>query len=175
MKALNIVFMGAPSSGKTTICKMLSEHYSEPWMHEVGKQYWIDNQVDRRLSQEQLFEIAQLHLKEEDIQLAKAKHYLFTDTNAITTYMFALDYYGKVDPPLSNMAKLAQNRYDLFFVCNIDIPYEDTWERSGEVYRSRFQQMILEDLDARGISYNILSGTIEDRFSKVLSILNSQN
>ena len=104
MKALNIVFMGAPSSGKTTICKMLSEHYSEPWMHEVGKQYWIDNQVDRRLSQEQLFEIAQLHLKEEDIQLAKAKHYLFTDTNAITTYMFALDYYGKVDPPLSNLS-----------------------------------------------------------------------
>lgn len=175
MKALNIVFMGAPSSGKTTICKMLAAHFSEPWMHEVGKQYWIDNQVDRRLSQEQLLEIAQRHLKEEDIQLAKAKKYLFTDTNAITTYMFALDYYGKVDTPLSNLAKLAENRYDLFFVCDIDIPYEDTWERSGEVYRSRFQEMILNDLDARGIFYNILSGTIEDRFSKVLSILNLQN
>lgn len=175
MKALNIVFMGAPSSGKTTICKMLAEYFCEPWMHEVGKQYWIDNQVNRRLSQEQLLEITQIHLKEEDIKLAKAKKYLFTDTNAITTYMFALDYYGEVCAPLSEMSKLAENRYDLFFVCDIDIPYEDTWERSGEVYRSRFQQMILKDLDDRGISYHVLSGTIEDRFSEVLSILNIQN
>ena len=175
MKVLNIVFMGAPSSGKTTICKMLAEHFNEPWMYEVGKQYWIDNQIDRRLSQEQLLEIAKLHLKEENIQLAKAKKYLFTDTNAITTYMFALDFYGKVDAPLSNMAKLAENRYDLFFVCDIDIPYEDTWERSGEVYRSQFQQMILKDLDLRGVPYHTLSGAIDDRFSQVLSTLDTLN
>lgn len=175
MKKLNIVFMGAPSSGKTTICKMLSAHFDEPWMHELGKEYWMQHQIDRRLTQNQLLEIAQLHLEEEDKKLSQAKRYLFTDTNAITTYMFALDYYGVVEFGLTELAKTAEKRYDHFFLCDIDIPYEDTWERSGKVYRSRFQQMIMEDLQSRALPFTLLSGSLEERFAKVLSSLNDSN
>jgi HTH-type transcriptional repressor of NAD biosynthesis genes len=171
MKKKNIVFMGAPSSGKTTLCKFLANHFEEPWMHELGKQYWIDNQLNRRLTQKQLLEIAQLHILGEDKNMEKAKEFLFTDTNSITTYMFALDYYGQVDAELTELARQAEHRYDHFFVCDIDIPYEDTWERSGEVYRTQFQQLILDDLAIRGINYTILSGDIQTRVAKVLSIL----
>ena len=167
----NIVFMGAPSSGKTTLCKYLANHFEEPWMHELGKQYWLDNQVNRRLTQKQLLEIAQLHILGEDKNMEEAKEFLFTDTNSITTYMFALDYFGQVDAELTELARQAEHRYDHFFVCDIDIPYEDTWERSGEVYRNRFQQLILDDLAMRGIRYTILSGDIQTRVAKVLSIL----
>ncbi|MDG1297572.1 MAG: ATP-binding protein [Saprospiraceae bacterium] len=167
----NIVFMGAPSSGKTTLCKFLANHFDEPWMPELGKQYWIDNQLNRRLTQKQLLEIAQLHILGEDKNMEDAKKFLFTDTNSITTYMFALDYYGQVDAELTELARQAEHRYDHFFVCDIDIPYEDTWERSGEVYRTRFQQLILDDLTIRGIKYTILSGDIQTRVAKVLSIL----
>jgi len=171
MKKKNIVFMGAPSSGKTTLCKFLANHFEEPWMHELGKQYWIDNQLNRRLTQKQLLEIAQLHILGEDKNMEEAKEFLFTDTNSITTYMFALDYYGQVDAELTELARQAEHRYDHFFVCDIDIPYEDTWERSGEVYRTQFQQLILDDLAIRGIKYTILSGDIQTRVAKVLSIL----
>ena len=163
--------MGAPSSGKTTLCKFLANHFEEPWMHELGKQYWIDNQLNRRLTQKQLLEIAQLHILGEDKNMEEAKEFLFTDTNSITTYMFALDYYGQVDAELTELARQAEHRYDHFFVCDIDIPYEDTWERSGEVYRTQFQQLILDDLAIRGIKYTILSGDIQTRVAKVLSIL----
>jgi HTH-type transcriptional repressor of NAD biosynthesis genes len=171
MKKLNIVFMGAPSSGKTTLCKALATHFEEPWMFEFGKQYWIEHQVDRRLSQEQLHEIALLHLNEENQRLSEAKNVLFTDTNAITTYMFALDYYGHVDEDLTKLAQQAEHRYDHFFVCDIDIPYEDTWERSGLVYRERFQKMILEDLRRRSVNFTLLSGTLKERFDKVCSVI----
>lgn len=163
--------MGAPSSGKTTLCKYLANHFEEPWMHELGKQYWLDNQVNRRLTQKQLLEIAQLHILGEDKNMEEAKEFLFTDTNSITTYMFALDYFGQVDAGLTELARQAEHRYDHFFVCDIDIPYEDTWERSGEVYRTRFQKLILDDLAIRGIRYTILSGDIQTRIAKVLSIL----
>jgi len=163
--------MGAPSSGKTTLCKYLANHFEEPWMHELGKQYWLDNQVNRRLTQKQLLEIAQLHILGEDKNMEEAKEFLFTDTNSITTYMFALDYFGQVDAELTELARQAEHRYDHFFVCDIDIPYEDTWERSGEVYRTRFQKLILDDLAIRGIRYTILSGDIQTRIAKVLSIL----
>ena len=167
----NIVFMGAPSTGKTTICKALAAYFDTAWMAEYGKEYWVRNQVDRRLTQEQLLEIAQVHLEKEDQLLASVDKLLFTDTNPITTYMFALDYYGEVEEGLSELARASEQRYDLFFVCDTDIPYEDTWERSGKVYRDRFQKMILEDLKERGLDYILLSGSLDQRIAKVLSIL----
>ena len=170
-KKYNIVFMGAPSTGKTTLCEALAAYFDTNWMAEYGKEYWMKHQVDRRLTQNQLLEIAVRHLEREDELLNSVEKLLFTDTNPITTYMFAMDYYGEVEEGLSNLAKDSESRYDLFFVCDTDIPYEDTWERSGKVYRDRFQQMILEDLEERELDYVLLSGTLQQRIGKVLSIL----
>ena len=88
----NIVFMGAPSSGKTTLCKYLANHFEEPWMHELGKQYWLDNQVNRRLTQKQLLEIAQLHILGEDKNMEEAKEFLFTDTNITKHETYVASY-----------------------------------------------------------------------------------
>ena len=168
-KVYRIVFVGAPSTGKTTLVKMCAEHYDTVWMHEFGRDYWMEHQVDRRLTPEQLVEIAKEHTRLEDEMLPRANRYLFSDTNAITTYMFAIDYHGKAHPELAELAREAELRYDLVFLCDIDIPYEDTWERSGKVYRERFQRDIIEDLDHRGIPFVLLSGTIEQRFNRTVS------
>lgn len=138
----NVVFLGAPSTGKTTLVTRLAEELNTVWMPEYGREYWHDHQVDRRLSPEQLVEIAEGHLQREEAMLWEANRYLLTDTNAITTYMFALNYHGYAHPRLTSMAEKAQSRYDLVFVCDTDIPYDDTWDRSGEVNRSIFQKQI---------------------------------
>jgi len=130
----NIVFLGAPSTGKTSIAERLARVFETQWMPEYGREYWEKHQVDRRLSAEQLVEIAEGHVEREDALLAQSNRYLFTDTNAITTATFARYYHGTVSPRL---AELAAQRYDLVFVCDIDIPYDDTWDRSGEVNRAR--------------------------------------
>ncbi len=173
MPASNVLFLGAPSTGKTSLVKALAEQYREPWMHELGKDYWIKHQVERRLSQDQLLEIAELHLAEELSLLEQANRFLFTDTNAITTYMFALDYYGYVEEGLTQLAQSAEQRYDWIFLCDTDIPYEDTWERSGAVFRNRFQQMIIDDLNARGLKYVLLSGSLDRRIKTVRNFLDA--
>ncbi len=33
----NVVFMGAPSTGKTTLVKALAEQFNTVWMHEYGR------------------------------------------------------------------------------------------------------------------------------------------
>jgi HTH-type transcriptional regulator, transcriptional repressor of NAD biosynthesis genes len=166
-----VVFLGAPSTGKTTLTAYLAEQWNSVWMPEYGREYWEQHQVNRRLTVEQLQEIAEGHLERENRLLPEAREVLFIDTNAITTYMFSLDYCGAATPRLTELAQQASGRYDLVFVCDTDIPYDDTWDRSGDVYRQVFQKRILADLKQRRIPYFVLRGTLEERAKEVNRIL----
>ncbi len=167
----NVVFVGAPSTGKTTIAERMSQEYGTVWMPEYGREYWNKHQIDRRLSLEQLVEIAEGHLEREESLLYQANQYLFTDTNAITTFMFSQYYHQHALPKLVELAKQAASRYDLVFLCDTDIPYHDTWDRSGDVNRKAFQKQIVEDLQARNIPFLVLSGNLETRVVAVKNIL----
>lgn len=167
----NIVFVGAPSTGKTTIAEKLSIEYNTAWMPEYGREYWENHQINRRLEPWQLTEIAEGHLEREKAKLLEANQYLFTDTNAITTYMFAMYYHGFTDERLIELAKAAERRYDLVFLCADDIPYDNTWDRSGDMSRHIFQQKIKSDLLKRNIPFITLTGTINERINTVKKVL----
>ena len=168
---VNIVFLGAPSTGKSTIAQRLAELLDTQWMPEYGREYWSRYQVNRRLTPEQLVEIAEGHLDREDALLERSNRYLFTDTNALTTATFARHYHGTVSPRLAELADRAVRRYDLVFVCDTDIPYDDTWDRSGEGDRAAFQRAVLGDLEMRHVPYLMLRGTVEERVARVREVL----
>ena len=75
-------------------------------------------------------------------------------------------------PVLTRMACEAEKRYDLFFVCDTDIPYAGTWDRSGDQKRHWFQKQIEADLAERRIPYFKVCGTLEERICFVNEILN---
>jgi NadR type nicotinamide-nucleotide adenylyltransferase len=165
------VFLGAPSTGKTTLAEALARQYSTVWMPEYGREYWETHQVDRRLSLEQLEDIAIGHLEREEAQLTQANQYLFTDTNALTTYRFSLHYHGTTSPRLADLADRCASRYDLVFLCETDIPYDDTWDRSGEGNRTIFQKQIINDLVVRKIPFFRVRGDLQTRLGYVERIL----
>lgn len=110
-------------------------------------------------------------MEREEALLGKANRYLFTDTNAQTTYIFSLYYHGRADKRLIDYANATPARYDLVFLCDVDIPYDDTWDRSGEGNRQVFHQRILGDLAERKIPYFLLQGSLEDRVAYVKRVL----
>jgi NadR type nicotinamide-nucleotide adenylyltransferase len=167
----NVLFLGAPSSGKTTLAKACAETFNTVWMPEYGREYWDDHQVNRRLSLEQLVEIAEGHLIREDALLLDANRYLFTDTNALTTYMFSKYYHGTVHPKLAVLADSAWPRYDIVILCGIDIPYDDTEDRSGDPMRQVFQQDMIKELLLRSITYHTVEGSLSSRIARVQKLL----
>ncbi len=167
----NVVFVGAPSTGKTTLAERLAAEYGTCWMPEYGREYWEQHQVDRRLTPRQLVEIAAGHLDREDRLLTDANRYLFTDTNAMTTLTFGRYYHGAVAPRLAALAAQAAGRYDLVFLCDVDIPYDDTWDRSGEVNRAAFQRQVIADLRRYRVPYITLRGALDQRVARVQEVL----
>ncbi len=166
-----VVLMGAPSTGKSTLAEALAQGLSTQWMPEYGREYWEKKHTDRRLSPEQLVEIAEGHIEREDKLLLDCDRYLIVDTNALTTYLFALYYHGSAHPRLEELAERSKDRYHHTFVCNDDIPYDDTWCRSGEVNRSQFQKATFRELDKRGIAYETLPPAHDERIAIVRSKL----
>jgi HTH-type transcriptional regulator, transcriptional repressor of NAD biosynthesis genes len=164
---VSAVLLGAPSTGKTTLAKSMAERFGTVWMPEYGREYWEQHQQERRLSSTQLLEIAMGHRQREDRLLMEAREVFFVDTDATTTLQFALQYHGSAEGELHALADQCRERYDLFFLCETDIPYENTWDRSGEVHRLRMQQAIESDLIARGTPLVRLRGALDERMASV--------
>lgn len=168
---VKVVFLGAMSTGKSTLVAALAQRYGTSFATEYGRDYWTEHQVDRRIAFEAFDEIALGHIAREEEAFMAANQYCFVDTNAITTYMFALDYHGRAPEGLARLALENASRYDLFFLCEDDIPYDDTWDRSGDQKRHVFQKQIVADLRERRIPYIPLRGSLEARMAQVEDIL----
>lgn len=153
------------------MAEALARELNTVWMPEYGREYWTEHQKDRRLTLEQLVEIAEGHIPREDATALDANRFLFVDADATTTYMFSLSYHGKAAPRLAELADHARSRYDLFFFCGDDMPYDDTWDRSGPANRAVFQEQLRADLLRRGIPFIDLTGSLDARVQTVAQVL----
>ena len=123
------------------------------------------------MSLDQLVEIAEGHLEREEQLLYKTDRFLFTDTNAIITSLFSRYYHRKTAKRLDEITERAAYRYDLVFVCDTDIPHDDTWDRSGDANRQIFHKQLVGDLLARRIPFFLLRGGLETRLDFVKKVL----
>jgi len=168
---LNVVFLGAPGSGKSTIAEECSKVFQTVFMPEYGREYWENNNVGRRLTLEQLEEIAIGHIDREEIQIQLANRYLFVDTDASTTSIFAEYYHGDSSEFLIQKSKEASSRYDLVFLCMPDFAYVETEDRSGDVARQEFHDRIVDYLKYSKRPYVELYGSVDERIQKVKDVL----
>ncbi len=112
-----------------------------------------------------------------DERFASLESIVWTDSELapLVTYLFSIYYHGTALPRLVELADGCAARYDLVFLCDTDIPYEDTWDRSGEVTREMFQKRIIADLRMRRTPHYVLRGNLETRMQTVMSVLARHN
>lgn len=175
-KAGMIVFVGAESTGKSTLAQHLAQRLGAGFVPEIGRFIWEEKQG--RLTADDYVEIAERHRDAEDTARGQAAGpWIFVDTNALTTLLLGLCF-GQVSEPvppaLLRYADDCRSRYLHHFVCADDIPYEEEpGVRENAAWRTRIQRLVLEDLARRGIAYTVLTGTLEQRAAKVMEVLSS--
>ena len=164
-----IVFMGAESTGKSTLTEQLALEYQTNFVPEYGREVWMAK--NGALELEDYVHIATHHRKLEERCILESNRFLFVDTNAITTMFWCYAYEGSGLSALTNLARAAETRYDQVFVCNDDIPFvQDGW-RDDHIWRARQQSLILYDLTVRGVPYSLISGSLEVRLAQVKAVL----
>jgi HTH-type transcriptional regulator, transcriptional repressor of NAD biosynthesis genes len=167
-----IVFMGAESTGKSTLTERLATKYQTNFVPEYGREVWVQKNGVLELSD--YVHIAMHQRELEDAALLESNRFLFVDTNAITTMFWCYAYEGAGLPELTVLARAAESRYDQVFVCNDDIPFvQDGW-RDDHIWRARQQSLILYDLTVRGVPYTIVSGSLEERLAQVAKVLEAR-
>ncbi|MGY3087358.1 HTH-type transcriptional repressor of NAD biosynthesis genes [Hymenobacter sp. UYAg731] len=168
-----VVFLGAESSGKSTLCAALAEVCGTVWVPEYGRT--LHEQKNGNLDYEDLLYIARRHAELEDEAAPQAHGVLFCDTNAATTALYSYYYFHRCDPVLRAMAAICGQRYAHTFVCAPTVPFEQDGWRGPEALRSFQHGMILMQLDYFGIPYTLVEGTVAERVAQVLSHLTVSN
>ncbi|MFD2717616.1 AAA family ATPase [Hymenobacter monticola] len=164
-----VVFLGAESSGKSTLCAALAEACGTAWVPEYGRT--LHEQKNGNLDYDDLLYIARRHAELEDEAAAQAHGVLFCDTNAATTALYSYYYFHRCDPALQAMAAVCGQRYAHTFVCAPTVPFEQDGWRGPEALRSFQHGMILMQLDYFGIPFTLVEGTVAERVAQVRAAL----
>ncbi|CAA9195016.1 hypothetical protein FLA105534_00452 [Flavobacterium bizetiae] len=170
---IKIALFGPESTGKTTLAKQLADYYETEWVPEFARDYlqekWEENQ--HICVADDMLPIAYGQVALENKKLASAKKYLFSDTNLMVTKVFSEMYYDFCDPLLNEAA--LEHDYDLFFLTDIDVPWEkddirDTPDGRESVF-SVFKQTLIDTKKP----FITLSGNKESRLAKATSIIDA--
>jgi nicotinamide riboside kinase len=169
-----VVFVGAESTGKSTLSEYLARAYDTVAVPEIGRFIWEEK--EGRLGPDDYVDIAIKHRAAEDEAMAQARRWLFVDTNALTTLLLGIEFRQVGESPPADLLRCAdecRERYAHTFVCADDIPYEEQDVRENEAWRGRIQQLVLKDLDARRIPYTVVQGSVEERAHQVRRVLDA--
>ena len=169
---VKIVLFGPESTGKTTLAKKLARYYSSVWVEEYARPYLQDKWNNERKTCEYVdlmpIALGQMALENELVQ--KANKVLFCDTDILETLVYSETYYGgTVDPVLAYWAK--KNTYDLYLLCNIDIPWEADDLRDRPDQREEMFQAFKKALDDNKRPYILVEGTKKERLETAVKAI----
>ena len=168
---IKIALFGPESTGKTTLAKQLAEYYKTEWVPEFARDYlqekWDASQ--QICSVDDMLPIAYGQAKLENEQTLIANKYLFCDTNLMVTKVFSEVYYNYCDPLLNEAA--SQHQYDLFFLTNIDVPWEKDDLRDKAEGRESVFAVFKQSLIDHNKPFLTLSGDKNLRLKKAIAII----
>lgn len=169
---LKIVTFGPESTGKTSLAKALAEHYHTEWVPEFARDY-LQKKYDNAgeiCAPEDLLPIARGQMEAENRLAKKANKILFCDTNLLETYVYGEAYYTNFENPVLKEAA-EKNQYDLYFLTDIDVPWEadnlrDKPEEREEMF-ARFENALKE----RNVPYILVRGNPHERKEMAVGIV----
>lgn len=167
-----VVFVGTESTGKSTIAKALAEEYNTLYTEEFGRTLWIDRAAQGvKPSYHDLLIVGQTQYAQEQAAALHSNRFLFCDTNAWTTMLWSQMYYQSADARLVELARRTKDEY-LWFLCDNDFGWIQDGARELEGEKSHsFQAINWSALNKLGVDYHMLSGTLEERVSRVSTLI----
>ena len=163
-----IAITGPESTGKSNLAKQLAEYFQTVFVPEFARDYI--NNLPRPYIQDDILHIAENQLSDERKTIVNASRFLFCDTDLIVTKIWSLHKYNNCHPWI--LEQIEKNPYDLYLLCDIDLPWEFDDQREHPNLRPYFFNWYKKELEHYGFPYSIVSGEGVQRIQNAIHIIN---
>src|SRR5262245_59647267 len=172
--AKRICLIGAESTGKTTLARMLADRYQTVWVPEYGREY-----SERKLAEnggydwksEEFTHIAQIQCDRENEAARGANKVLICDTDAFATGVWHRRYMDERSTEVEAIAA-RHRRPDLYLLTDADTPFVQDGTRDGESIREWMHETFVAELAERRRPFRLLSGALQQRFDRAVEFIN---
>lgn len=149
-----VCVFGPESTGKSTLARQLAERFDTRWVPEYARTL-IESQGGT-LEEADIPRIAAGQLAAERALARSANRLLFTDTDLLTTTLWAQELFGRCPEPVREAA--AAQRFDLTLLCDVDLEWEADPARYRPQGRRDFFVRCQAALEQAGRPYVIVRG-----------------
>lgn len=169
-----VAIVGAESTGTTTLCEALAEHYNTEYVAEHGRQVSAERFAAGtfgRWTHEDFHLIASAQQGAEDQAALRAGPLLICDTEALATCIWEERYLGHSTPETEALADARS--YALYILTLDDVPFVQDGLRDGEHLRAWMTARFRERLAERTEPVVEVSGSREERLATAIRAIAS--
>jgi len=151
-----IVVIGPESTGKSFLCEQLARHYNTVWVKEYAREYLLKNGTDYTF--EALLDIAKGQVAEEESGIG---NWEAANLKPQTSNL----------KPLFILNRIAERKYDLYLLCNTDLPWvkDELREYPDLETREKLFRHYKDILVNQNVPWVNISGGYEERLQKAIT------
>ena len=173
-----IVLIGPESTGKTTLCEQLSDYYKTRWVKEYAREYLLVNGTKYKF--ENLLDIAKEQIKGEELVIQSLStgikepknSLVFIDTDMYVMKVWCEYVFEKCHHWILNT--IVDRKYDLYLLCNIDLPWvkDQLREYPDLISRKKLYHHYKDIMANQQVSWVEISGNNTERLQKAIEAVN---
>jgi nicotinamide riboside kinase len=189
---IKVVAIGPESTGKSTICELLAQHYNTQWCPEFAREYLLTHGTN--YSFEDLLYIAKGQLAMEDeyalsmindqwsiksgqeptphSQLTIHRpRFLFVDTDMYVMKVWCEFVFGECHKWI--LEQIVKRKYDIYLLCNTDLPWtkDELREYPDLATRDKLYHIYKDIMINQSTPWIDISGDYDERLQKAVKAI----
>ncbi|MFI5130561.1 MAG: AAA family ATPase [Chitinophagales bacterium] len=189
-----VVIIGPESTGKSTLCQNLAEHYQTSWCPEYAREFLLKHGMNYTYDDLLTIAMEQIGLEEkyeEEVRKTgrpKDRKYFsdestvasgladyppfrlfFIDTNMYVMKVWCEFVFGKCHPFI--LDEIKKRKYDLYLLCDVDLPWvKDELREYPDLEKRQKLYSIYKDIMVnQTVAWEEISGNYQERLQKAVS------
>ena len=191
-----IAVIGPESTGKSTLCEQLAQHYNTMWCPEFAREYLLTHGMDYNFDDLLFIAKGQVAMEDEYIGMATRENkpalqqphsllttclpdrqahlsHLFIDTNMYVMKVWCEFVFSDCHQWI--LEQIIERKYDLYLLCNIDIPWvkDELREYPDLENRAKLYAIYKDIMINQSVPWIDISGDTDERLQKAITAVDA--